>query len=113
MLTHFIIAKKFETRAIARQGNTRPAACAARSSLVCFPREKTVIIIKINGLVADIISQDSRSIVSGFGNGFGLLSLHNPVARAARALMGRYTVCTCERGDRPNFEPSAQSYILV
>ena len=29
-----------------------------------------------------------------------LLSLHNPVARAARALARRYTLC--ERGDRPN-----------
>ena len=40
-----------------------------------------------------------------------LLSLHNPVARAARALAGRYTVR--ERGDRPNFEPRARTDILV
>ena len=38
-----------------------------------------------------------------------LLSLHNPVARAARALAGRY-MQVCERGDRPNFEPRAQRY---
>ena len=38
-----------------------------------------------------------------------LLSLHNPVVRAARALAGRYT----ERGDRPNFEPRARTDILV
>ena len=37
-----------------------------------------------------------------------LLSLHNPVARAARALAGRYTVR--ERGDRLNFEPRAHRY---
>ena len=33
-----------------------------------------------------------------------LLSLHSPVARAARALAGRYT------DDRPNYEPRAQRY---
>ena len=35
------------------------------------------------------------------------LWLEQPVVRAARALVGRYT---CERGDRPNFEPRAQIY---
>ena len=55
--------------------------------------------------------------------GSSLLSLHNPVARAARALArrdatqaGRYTqnaTQAFERGDRPNFEPRARTDILV
>ena len=36
-----------------------------------------------------------------FLSGVRLLSLHNPVARAARALAGRYSY-TGEQGDRPN-----------
>ena len=39
-----------------------------------------------------------------------LLSLHNPVARAARALAGRYTA---RPGDRPNFEPRACRDIFI
>ena len=47
--------------------------------------------------------------VLGYGQGFGLLSLHNPVARAARrALAGR-----AERGDRPNLSRARMRDILV
>ena len=52
------------------------------------------------------------SVVSRCGRAATLLSLHNPVARAARsagALTGHFT--GRGRGDRPNFEPRAQRYI--